>query len=323
MLRVGACLSLTGRYARFGRQAASGLRAWRDLTGGAELVVEDDGSDPERLAAVLAGAAARCDLLLGPYSTGLARAAVRAVDGSVLLWNHGGAGDGVQTARPRRVVSILTPASRYAEPFVDRLAAMPERAPLGIATGRGSFGRSVAAGAATAARRLGLAVVETAPDGTWDLLSAGSFEEDAAAVGAALALSHPPRTVCSVSAGVREFAAAVPGGDGVLGIAQWFPGAGAQAALGPAEADLITRYRELTGAEPDYPAIQAAAAAVIATHCASAAGSTEPDALWAAAARLRTSTLFGPFAIDPATGAQTDHRTVLVRWTNGRPEISP
>jgi ABC-type branched-subunit amino acid transport system substrate-binding protein len=50
-LRLGACLSLTGRYGRFGRQAAFGLRAWQRLSGdGVELEIVDDASDPERLA---------------------------------------------------------------------------------------------------------------------------------------------------------------------------------------------------------------------------------------------------------------------------------
>ena len=48
-LRLGACLSLTGRYGRFGRQAAHGLRVWQRLAGdGVELEIEDDGSEPER-----------------------------------------------------------------------------------------------------------------------------------------------------------------------------------------------------------------------------------------------------------------------------------
>ena len=43
-LRVGACLSLTGRYGRFGRQAAHGLMAWQQLTDAeVEFEIEDDG----------------------------------------------------------------------------------------------------------------------------------------------------------------------------------------------------------------------------------------------------------------------------------------
>ena len=74
-LRVGACLSLSGRFAQFGQQAAAGLKAWQSLDGNAELVIEDDRSDKHALEATLPGVASRCDVLLGPYSTVLARAA--------------------------------------------------------------------------------------------------------------------------------------------------------------------------------------------------------------------------------------------------------
>src|SRR6266496_4519621 len=57
-LRVGACLSLSGKYARFGRQAACGLDAWRSLDGSADLLVEDDHSDRHTLEAVMAHVAA-------------------------------------------------------------------------------------------------------------------------------------------------------------------------------------------------------------------------------------------------------------------------
>jgi hypothetical protein len=312
-LRVGACLSLTGRFARFGTQAAAGLAAWRSLAGDAELLIEDDGSDPARLAGAIRSMAARCDLLLGPYSTQLMRSAARALaDGNRLIWNHGGAGDDVCAMLPGRMVSVLTPAGRYAEPFMRGLAASEPLLPLRIAAGRGSFGRQVAAGAAATARALGLPLApEDEAPAAWDLLSAGVFEDDVAAVARALAESPAPRMVCSVAAGVREFGRALASPAGVFGIAQWFPGAGGSVEVGPGEADLLGA---VAGPAPDYPAVQAVAAAALAVHCARLAGETGPGALWQAAAALDTTTLFGRFRIDPETGVQVAHETVLVRW---------
>lgn len=296
------------------------------------MLVEDDGSDPSRLAAVVGDVASRCDLLLGPYSTRLLRAAARALDGPTLIWNHGGAGADVGAALPRRIVSVLTAAGRYAEPFLRRRALEGARTPLRVVHGPGSFGRQVATGAERLARDLGLDVTsagagDAAPFGAeaseWDLLSAGAFEDDVAIVARALARSRPPRTVCSVAAGVREFARAVAAHDGVLGVAQWFPDPGLRVELGPSQADFLAAYLTLTGAEPDYPAVQAAAGATIASHCANLAGATAPDALWSAAASLDTSTLFGGFRIDPETGAQTRHETVLVRWSGDTLQHEP
>ena len=52
------------------------------------------------------------------------RAAGRmAAESGWLVWNQGGSGDDVERAHPGHVVSILTPTSRYAEPFLRRLAS--------------------------------------------------------------------------------------------------------------------------------------------------------------------------------------------------------
>jgi ABC-type branched-subunit amino acid transport system substrate-binding protein len=324
-LRVGACLSLSGRFARFGRQAARGLEAWRSLDGEAELVIEDDRSDRQALQASLGHVAARSDILLGPYSTYLAKAAGRmAAESGWLLWNHGGSGDDVEAAHPGHVVSVPTPASRYAEPFLQLLAGGSRAsAELVIVSGRGSFGRQVSGGAGETAHWLGIRSVRIGPDSVlasaapsreWALLCAGSFEEDVDRVAEARSMRNPPRTVCAVAAGVREFGRTTPDASGVFGIAQWFPGSGHGAALGPPEADFLSAYQRAAGGLPDYPAVQAVAAAAVAAHCARLAGGTDREALWQAACALATTTLFGGFRIDPSTGSQTGHQTVLVRW---------
>lgn len=330
-LRIGACLSLSGKFAQFGRQAAKGLETWRSLNGAAEILIEDDGSDRRTLETVLPGVAARCDILLGPYSTQLMRVAGRiAAESGWLVWNQGGSGDDVERAHPGHVVSILTPTSRYAEPFVRWLASEPgEKRDLCIVNGPGSFGRQVADGTEAIARQLGIPAVRAAaddqipPSGTspeWDLFSAGVFEQDAELVSKTLRSAAPPRHVCAIAAGVREFGNVVDESDGVFGIAQWFPGSQQDVALGPAEDEFTAAYSIHADTMPDYPAVQAVAGVVIATHCAKLTGNTNRGDLWAAAGELKTSTLYGGFKIDPRTGAQVLHQTVLVRWADGKPE---
>jgi hypothetical protein len=201
-LRVGACLSLSGRFSRFGRQAARALEAWASLDGGAQVLIEDDASDVRRLRAALPRVAAASDLLLGPYSTLLMRAAGElAAESGWIAWNHGGSGGDVETARPGHVISALTPASRYAEPFLARLASgTPAPAELRIAYGSGRFGRQVADGAEACARQLGITRLRTGPadellseplPGDWILLTAGTFEHDIEAVTRARSLPNP------------------------------------------------------------------------------------------------------------------------------------
>src|SRR5712691_2421412 len=210
-LRIGACLSLSGRFAQFGRQAAQGLETWCSLDGAAEILVEDDCSDRRTLEMVLPSVAARCDILLGPYSTQLMRVASRmAAESGWLVWNHGGSGDDVEGAQPGHVVSVLTPTSRYAEPFLLRLVGEPGTPPdLCIVHGPGSFGRQVADGAEAVARRVGIRTVRVAADdqvpppgisAEWDLFSAGVFEQDAELVSKVLRSPAAPRRVCAVAA---------------------------------------------------------------------------------------------------------------------------
>jgi len=116
---------------------------------------------------------------------------------------------------------------------------------------------------------------------------------------------------------VREFAGQVEDPVGIYGAAQWFPGGGSGAGLGPSEQAFLNAYAEVTDQLVDYPGVQAAAGAVIAAYCARRAGTTARGRLWAQAVALDTATLLGEFRIDPVTGAQVGHQAVLVRWTPG------
>jgi ABC-type branched-subunit amino acid transport system substrate-binding protein len=328
-LRVGACLSLSGTYARFGRQAALGLEIWRSLDGAADLRIEDDRSDPRMLERAIRRVSEECDVLLGPYSTRLMRTAGEvAAELDRVIWNHGGSGDDVEAAHPGHIVSVPTPASRYAEPFLRHLRSDPESARLWIVQGKGGFGRQVAAGAETTAHTLGIDTVRLGPgDGlppagssaSWDLFCAGMFEEDVEVVARALGSPNPPRVVCAVAAGVREFGRALENAEGIFGVGQWFPRSGPPVRLGPSEADFLAAYTGRTATLPDYPAVQAVAAAVLAAHSARLAGGTTREPLWSTASALDTATLFGAFRIDPYNGTQLGHTAAFSRWTRQGP----
>jgi ABC-type branched-subunit amino acid transport system substrate-binding protein len=323
-VRIGAVLSLTGRFAQFGTQAGHALTAWSQLSPDVEIIIEDDGGEPDRVRTGLRSLQGRCDLLLGPYSTVLTRAAGEfARDAGVLLWNHGGSGDDVQGANPGHLVSVLSPTSSYAESFVQYIAELPTRAPLLLVEGRGSFGRQVIAGAAATAGRLGVSTVhgkveELPGNGQWDLFTAGTFEHDVEVLASVSRLAARPRTAGSVAAGVQGFAEVAVSTEGIFGTAQWVPGIGGPVQLGPTEADFISVYRRVAGTPPDYPAVQVAAAASIARHCLEVAGGSSRRDLFAVATALRTATLFGTYAIDPESGQQRGHRMALVRWSAGR-----
>ena len=68
------------------------------------------------------------------------------------------------------------------------------------------------------------------------------------------------------------------------------------------------------GGACDYPAAQIYAAGLLSAAALGACGRLEQESLRAAFSDLRTTTLFGDFAIDRVTGRQIGHKVLLVQW---------
>ena len=146
LITLGCCLSLTGSLAPQGQHAEQGLRLWvEDVNAAGGLPVRDR-QDVARLALVVrddtshATRAARLaeelivgegvDLLVGPYGSAATLAVAEVAEAhQKVLWNHGGSGDDVETGFPGHLISVLTPTSRYAHPFI---AWKSDRVPLTI-----------------------------------------------------------------------------------------------------------------------------------------------------------------------------------------------
>src|SRR5262249_58132438 len=120
-LRVGLSLSLSGAYAAMGRQAEAAVKLFVDdvnATGGLrvggrthELVLSchDDQSEARRCAEIFSAlcGSERVDLLLGPYSSRLARAAAPIAEAfGMMMLNHGGADDGLYAQGMRTLVGV-------------------------------------------------------------------------------------------------------------------------------------------------------------------------------------------------------------------------
>jgi ABC-type branched-subunit amino acid transport system substrate-binding protein len=315
---------LTGRYAAQGAQVRAGLELWGGRAG-VRVAIEDDGSDPERAVAVHAAFVRRgCRIVLGPYGGDCVRAVAGALGGSV-VWNHGAAADDVQ--RLPGVVSVPTPASRYLVALGHAIADLRPGARVVVATAGGAFGRLARAGLERAAPGLGLRlvgacslrespqrIVAAGPDA---VLAAGPLAAERALL-AALRDRRPSLLLGGVSPGLRHVAGrSAAEVDGMLAVVQWHPDLDDAPALGPSSSALVTDARRAGLPELDYVAAQAYAAALVAGHCLEI-DRDEPER---AARSLRTTTFFGAFALDPATGAQAAHRLSVVRWRHGEQRL--
>jgi branched-chain amino acid transport system substrate-binding protein len=283
---------------------------------------------PDPAAAMGRAVAAGADVLFGPYGSSPARAAVGATERPV--WNHGGTTSSLRRPRYPNTVNVPAPATTYLVGTLRAVrAADPEAATVSLLRGSTDFALDVAHGVVSEAHALGFSVEITgfAPGdaaqaaarlGITDvLLVVGSFEDEMAA--ATVLLERPWRACAFVGAGVEEVLAGL--GDRreyLLGPAQWMPEAAPiEPEDGPDTAWFRAAYRQATGGEPPYPAVQAFAAGVLAARCRRDADDTNDTAMSEAARRLDTTTLLGRFRLDPDSGLQVGHEVLTVQWQDG------
>ncbi len=356
-LTLGMTASLTGRYAALGAQALAGVQAWaKDANNaGGVLVPElgrrlpvrllhrDDESDAGRCRALYEELLREgVDILLGPYSSGLALAAAEvAARQRRVLWDHGGALDAIRDAGTGWAIGVLTPASRYFHGVIDMLLETSgEASRLSVAivhSTAGAFPRAVASGAEAHCRARGLSAIHvhrfrqadaaslstvvaeferTRPDA---VLAVGRMEDD-------IALARQVRTASASIMAFGLVAATLPlfrdalgdAADGFLGPSQWEPGVPITPDYGPSTAEALASMRRHWPGELGYPMAQAYAACLVAQRCMEAAGTLEDAALRRTAGTLDFTTFYGRFRMDPATGAQVGHQMPVVQWQRGQ-----
>jgi branched-chain amino acid transport system substrate-binding protein len=356
-IRLGIAVSLSGRYAAFGRQALEGLRCFvRDCNraGGVRhpranrrvplvVLAEDDhggGRSARRSVEKLIGRDA-IDLLIGPYGSGPTLAAAEVADRCrYVLWNHGGASDEIFRRGYRWTVGISSPASQYLIALLELFRFLdPSLRKVALFAAKTGFASQVAAGALdwihearlelTASRSYESGLGDFAPllvgleeDPPDILVGAGRFEDDLL-LARQLGKSSPPiKAAGLVGAAVGGFAKALGrASEGFFAPSQWEPRVQYAVDCGPAGEDFRASYTGSGQGSIDYPAAQGYAAGLIAIRCVEEAGSLDQAALRAAAGRLRCTTFYGPFAIDPRSGRQTAHPLVVVQWQNGEKKV--
>ncbi len=307
----------------------------------------DDRSDPKVCAEIYRSLCFenRADLVFGPYSSALTRvAAPIAEQAGMLFLNHGGADDGLYRRKYRLIVGVLSPASAYFRGLAHLISQLKLwRKRVATVTFESPFARAVIDGfehecAQRALKRRGVRLAtraSAAPTrGTGEvsidllmrlarsritaLVSAGSFADDAALIsGIVRADLNIPMVAC-VAAGVDDFAAALgEHAEGIVGPSQWEESAALDPEIGPQPGAFARRMRAVCGA-CDYPAAQIYAAGWLAARALHQSGSVDQIRLREAFSDLRTTTLFGDFAIDRVSGAQVGHKVLLVQWQGGR-----
>ena len=349
-ITVGIACSVTGRYGHPGAQVLAGVQAWVEDTnrrGGmgvgarrpVRLVHHDDQSKLDRCASLVERLITkdRVDILLGPYSSGLAMAAARAARRHRrVMWNHSGALDGINKAGGGWAVSVLSPASTYFHGVVALVmeTSAPVRSVAIVHSTAGEFPREVASGAERYCRERGIEPITTLRYGvgTTDfgpvverieterpdlLMGVGRIGDDirlaqalrgAGEVAGAIGLIVTPLTLFKDTLGDAA--------EGFLGPSQWEPGVVAVPDYGPSPQQVAESLSARSPAGVDYPMAQAYAGCLVAQRCAEETATLEDAALRDAAHGLDFTTFYGRFRTD-STGRQVGHKMPVVQWRGG------
>lgn len=353
-ISVGMTAALTGRYSLPGCQALIGAQAWVEDTNRAggiwlpdrgrlplRLIYYDDASEAQHCGVLTERLITedQVDILLGPYSSGLAlRAAEVANRYQRVLWNHGGASETIYTRGFDWVVGILSPPRTYFHSLIDFVRhTLPEARRVALVhSTAGAFPRDVAAGAEWYCQQHGLAIIHTSPypAGTVDfapiltqlervspavVLSVGRMEDDLHFAAQYIQHSISASVVGLIVTPLTLFrdtlgSAAVQ----FLGPSQWEPGVVNQPDYGPSFQEVLTRLRACHPAGVDYPMAQAYAGGLVVQRCIEAAGTLDQHGLRQVAGHLDFTTFYGRYRIDPTTGRQIGHRMPVVQWQEGR-----
>lgn len=359
-ITVGVSISLSGKFRLQGEQARRGIQLWVkhvNQQGGIylneraqslplRLIVYDDRSKTERAKGNVLRLLKedQVDLLFGTYSSVLTMAVASIAENQKkILWNHGGASDAIFKPGWRYLVSVLSPASSYlcSLPSYLTMRAPALRRISCLRASSGTFATYVAEGLIEAAKPHGLGVRQTSFNSPLKntsrvlkralthhpdlLVGIGSFQDDVKIV------RHLTRTkaIVTVAAGVAAFGQKLGvKAEGVIGPSQWEPGIPYPDIKGPNSEWFSVHFKKNFGVPPDYPAAQGFATGVVIQEAIQRAGGLKDERLREAVADLDIHTFYGAFRIDPKSGCQIGHQTLLVQWQKGKkvviwPSVGP
>lgn len=349
-----AAVSLTGTLSNEGQLVRNGYDLCVErvnMLGGVKvggrartlrLDARDDGSDPDRAAAVVGDYVSQGQrLVLGPYgSTNTAAVAPVVERAGAVLVNVAGADDAIFRSGYRRTFAVLSPASTYAASMLQAISRLARPAPhrLALLNADDGFSTTAADSAEVAARAMGMTVAtrQTFASGSTGLLpqlrAAADVRPDLVLVSAHLAegvavvqqaeaagLRPPGGFAETVAPPIPAFAQKLGGkAEGVVGSSQWVPQVqGEDRYFGNARRyDAI--YLGRFGVHPAYQAAEASAGCLAMVEAVQKAGSTDPDRVRDALSTLDESTFFGRIVFD-RLGRNVTKAMSVVQIQDGRP----
>ena len=338
-IRVGASLSLTGTYAKLGKNQHEGYQLCeKDLNakGGllgrkVQFVVYDDQSMPPtgvRLYEKLI-TEDKVDAVMGPYSSPITEAVVNVTEKyKKIMVTPLAATTSIFRKEPRRkyIVMVLSPAEVYLEGLVD-MAAKRGLKTVAVVNEDTLFSKAAASGAVELAKKKGMQVVftEAYPKGNTDfsalltkikatnpdVLAAATYFDDAVALTRQMKELNVNPKMYGVTVGgdLPEFYDILKGSaEYIYGATQWEP-----VLNYPGNKEWFESYKAEFKHEPSYHSAAGYAGCLTYAEGVKRAGSLDADKVREQLLKLETRTMFGDYKVDQ-DGFQTAHKMVTFQW---------
>jgi branched-chain amino acid transport system substrate-binding protein len=338
-IKIGASLSLTGTYAKLGKNQHEGYQlCQKDLNarGGilgrkVEFAVYDDQSMPATAVRLYEKLITedKVDGVMGPYSSPVTEAVANVTEKyKKVMVSPLAATTSIFKKTPRRqyIFMVISPAEVYLEGLVD-MAAKRGLKTVAVVNEDTLFSKAAASGAAELAKKKGLQVVyqEAYPKGNTDfsalltkvkatnpdVIAAATYFDDAVALTRQMReLSVNPKMYgVTVGGDLPEFYDTLKqNAEYIYGATQW------ESTLPyPGNQEFFDAYKKEFGHEPSYHSAAGYAGCLIYAEAVKRAGSLDADKVREQLLKLETKTLFGDYKVD-ADGFQIAHKMVTFQW---------
>lgn len=332
IIKIGAAVSETGRYAREGQDTRQGYILWQEWVneeyGGikvgdkrckVELILYDDESNPDTVTKLTEKLITedKVQFLLGPYSSGLTKAASAISEKyGVIMVEGNGASESLFERGFKYLFAVLTPAKRYTQSALEVLAKAGAKTVV-IAYKDSPFPKSVAEGAEEWAKEYGMEVltVESYPADIKDatalmtkmkelnpdvFVGAGHFVDGVLLARNAEEVNFTPKAfVLTVGPSNPEFVKELgKTAEHIIGPTQWERVMSWQGPYFGTAEDYAKRYEQRWGEPPTYQAADGTAAALALQIAIEMAGTTDSEAVRQALLEMDVMTFYGPINFD-------------------------
>ena len=336
-IRIGASLSLTGTYAKLGKNQHEGYQLCiKDLNakGGVlgrklEFVVYDDQSTPATAVRLYEKLITedKVDGVMGPYSSPVSEAAANVTEKyKKIMVAPLAATTSIFRKGRKYIFMVISPAEGYLEGVVD-MAAKRGLKTVAVVNEDTLFSKAAAAGAVELAKKKGMQVVfsEAYPKGNTDfsalltkikaanpdVVVAGTYFDDAVALTRQMKELNVNPKMYGVTVGgdLPEFYDTLKqNAEYIYGATQWEP-----TLPYPGNQEFFETYKKDFGHEPSYHSAAGYAGCLIYGEAVKRAGSLDADKVREQLLKLETKTIFGDYKVDQ-DGFQLAHKMVTFQW---------